>query len=156
MSYWRTWFIAFAIDVGLIIGNPSLLLGPKPLPPVRAPEPQWVMNPEPGVVMETSSEDAQLDQAGRLEDSLMLHLQQNSEDVDAMETLVQMYFEHGWYDASIGPLARALQLDPERRSLWVALDRALEQTGMNQITDEELVRRAQAFVESVEMWGHGC
>jgi hypothetical protein len=73
-----------------------------------------------------------------------------------MERLAGFYMEHGWYDQAIGPLARALQLDAERRSLWVALDRAVEGAGMAKITDAELIRRAHEFKEKVEMWGGGC
>jgi predicted Zn-dependent protease len=73
-----------------------------------------------------------------------------------MVNLARMYVEHGWYDAAIGPLARAAQLDAERRAVWSLLDRALKMTGKTQITDAELLDRAESFVEAVGMWGHGC
>ena len=92
----------------------------------------------------------------QLEDSLMTVLSESSQDVDAMERLAALYLEHGWSDQALGPLARALQLDPARRSLWVALDRAVEGSGLAKITDAELTRHALAFQESVDMYGHGC
>jgi len=45
-------------------------------------------------------------------------------------------------DAEIGCLARAIQLDPYRRGLWVALDHAVERSGRAKITDAELTRLA--------------
>jgi Flp pilus assembly protein TadD len=89
-------------------------------------------------------------------DSLMTHLEEHPHDVDAIEHVADLYAENGWWDAAIGPLARAIQLDPERWSLWAALDRAVEKAGMVKITDAELTVRAAEFVEAIEMWGHGC
>jgi predicted Zn-dependent protease len=154
MSYWRGVLAAVAFDVAWIVASPSLVIGPeRPL----GREPHWVMNPEPGVsYMQTSPEDAQLNEAGRLEDSLMVYLQSHEDDTAAMVNLARMYIEHGWYDAAVGPLARALQLDAGRRAGWSLLDRALKQSGKAQITDAELTRRAQQFVEAVKYWGHGC
>jgi len=83
----------------------------------------------------------------------MSYLQQSPEDVVAMATLARIYADNGWYDAAINPLARALQIDPQRRSLWSALDRAVEKSVKAKITDAELTRRAAAFAEAVEMWG---
>lgn len=45
-------------------------------------------------------------------------------------------------DAAIGRLARAIQLDPYRRDLWVALDRAIARSGRATIADSELTRLA--------------
>lgn len=45
-------------------------------------------------------------------------------------------------DDEIGCLARAIQLDPYRRELWVALDRAVARSGRTTITDAELTRAA--------------
>ena len=66
-------------------------------------------------------------------------------DVDEMEHLAALYMANGSYDAAIGPLARALQLDPHRRSLWVGLDTALRQLDRQRISDEELAVRALEF-----------
>src|SRR3989442_1230223 len=93
---------------------------------------------------------------GQVEDSLMERLQEQPTDVDAMAKLADVYASHGWYEAAIGPLARALQLDPTRRSLWSALDTAIAKSGRAKMTDEELTEKAAAFVEAVDMWGHGC
>lgn len=154
MSYWKGVLLAIVVDVAWIMGSPSVMTAPE-LALTR--EPNWMQTPEPGVsAMLTSPEDAQLDEAGRLEDSLMVHLQNHDDDVAAMVSLARMYVAHGWYDAAIGPLARAAQLDPERRATWSLLDRALKQAGRPQITDAELAKRAQQFNESVSTWGHGC
>lgn len=147
MNYWKNLAIAAAIDAAWLMGCPATSTEPEPLPPAEVVV-NWPETPaEPEMGGGT---------IGTVEDSLMLYLQNHPEDVDAMEKLARVYAEEGWYDAAIGPLARALQLDPERRSLWVALDRAVEQSGWAKITDAELVRRATLFVETFEAWGHGC
>ncbi len=86
----------------------------------------------------------------------MQHLQERVDDVDAMLAVARIYTDHGWAGDAIGPLARALQFDPYRRDLWVALDRALKQSGRAKITDAELTRAAREFVQAIEMRGHGC
>jgi predicted Zn-dependent protease len=141
MSYWKGLMIAAAIDLVWIMACPISATGPEPLPP-------------PDAVAE--SLDVDFTALSELEDSLMIHLQAHPDDVDAIQAVARVYLDHGWYESAIGPLARALQLDPERRSLWVALDNAVEKSGMATINDVELTRRAQRFVEAVEMWGHGC
>ncbi|HZE95071.1 MAG TPA: tetratricopeptide repeat protein [Gemmatimonadales bacterium] len=143
MNYWKGLMIAAAIDLGWIMGCPVTATGPEAVPPLD-------------VVAEWPQPVDELTETGRLEDSLMSYLQQSPEDVVAMAKLARIYTDQGWYDAAINPLARALQIDPQRRSLWSALDRAVEKSGKAKITDAELTRRAAAFVEAVEMWGHGC
>lgn len=150
MNYWKGLAIAAALDAAWLMGCPATSTGPDPLPPAEI-----VMElPSPSEMVVNAHED--MGTITTLEDSLMLYLQEHPDDVDAMETLAASYANDGYFDAAIGPLARALQLDPERRSLWVALDRAVEWSGWAKITDAELVRRAAAFVETFESWGHGC
>ncbi len=147
MTYWKGLMIAVAIDLVWIMARPTGT--------------ESTGAPAPDVVAQRTWEEAasptidELTQAGELIDSLMSYLQENPEDVAAMETLAGVYAEHGWWDAAMNPLARALQLDPSRRSLWVLLDRAGEKSGRAEITDAELARRAAAFGETVEMEGHG-
>lgn len=141
MNYWKGLGVAVAIDLVWIMGCPFFATEPKPLPPVD-------------VVADMPLDD--LNATGRVEDSLIMYLQEYPDDVDAIEKIADVYADNGWWDAAIDPLARALQLDPSRRSLWSALDRAVERSGKAKITDAELTRRAAAFIESVEMWGHGC
>jgi cytochrome c-type biogenesis protein CcmH/NrfG len=150
MTYWKGLMIAAAIDLGWLVGCPAAATGPEPVPPLDVVA-EWPAAP----AVEPQRLD-ELSETGRLEDSLMLLLQQNPTDVAAMAQLSDIYAEQGWYDAAINPLARALQIAPGRRSLWVALDTLLEKSGLAKITDAELTRRAQQFVEAVEMWGHGC
>ena len=78
-------------------------------------------------------------------ESLTEHLRVYPRDVDEMEHLAALYVANGSYDVAIGPLARGLELDPHRRSLWVLLDGALRNLGRQSITDEELALRAAEF-----------
>ncbi len=150
MTYWKGLLIAAAFDAGLIAG--ARFLATKPVPPSTSQAIVWPVSPPPPAPPQLGD----LKVLDRRVDSLMLHLQEHPRDVAAMQRLARLYAEQGWHDQAIGPLARALQLAPHRRSLWVALDRALEQAGHAQITDAELARAAQQFVEAVDMWGHGC
>ncbi len=149
MAYWKGLMIAAAIDLVWIMGRPTATQ-PATVPPLDVVA-KWPAEPR----ADTMTLE-QLTETDRLIDSLTLYLQENPEDVPAMETLAGVYAQHGWWDTAINPLARALELDPSRRSLWAALDRAVEKSGLGKITDAELVRRAAAFKESVEMEGHGC
>jgi cytochrome c-type biogenesis protein CcmH/NrfG len=121
MTNWKVVTISLALALGWIMGNPAVALGP-------APDPQA---------------EVQMNVA-RVE-SLTQHLREVPEDVGAMEDLAALYMANGSYDAAIAPLARALQLDPHRRSLWVALDVAVIKSGRKMITDAELTKKAVAF-----------
>lgn len=149
MRYWKGLVIAAVIDLVSIMARP-LPTAPATVAPFDAivewPE-QAPVQPHPV---------AELDALSAREDSLMAFLQEHPADVDAMAQLADFYAQNGWWDAALNPLARALQLDPSRRSLWSALDRAVERSGKERITDAELTRRALEFVESVETWGHSC
>ena len=122
MTNWKAVMISLGLALGWIMGNPAVALGP-------APDPQA---------------EVQMNIA-RVE-SLMQHLQNYPEDVGAMEHLAALYLANGSYDAAIGPLARGLQLEPNRRSLWVALDIAVIKSGRRMISDAELTRIAAEFV----------
>jgi len=126
MTNWKAVTISLGLAVGWIMGNPAVALGP-------APEPQA---------------EVQMNIA-RVE-SLTQHLHRYPEDVSAIEDLAALYMTNGSYDAAIGPLARGLQLDPYRRSLWVALDVAVIRSGRKMITDAELVRRAAEFSKKLK------
>jgi cytochrome c-type biogenesis protein CcmH/NrfG len=121
MTNWKAVTISLGLAVGWIMGNPAVALGP-------APEPQA---------------EVQMNIA-RVE-ALTQHLRNHPQDVDEMEHLAALYMANRSYDAAMGPLARALQLDPHRRSLWVALESALRNRGRQRISDEELVLRAREF-----------
>lgn len=142
MRYWTGLLIAVAFDAAVMAG--PAYLGTKQTIHV------------PAVAQPESLSFAELQQVDRRVDSLMQHLQEHAGDVDAMLRVARIYTEHGWAGDAIGPLARALQLDPYRRDLWVALDRALDKMGTEQITDAELARAALEFVSAFEMLGHGC
>ncbi len=125
MTNWKAVTISLALALGWIMGNPAVALGP-------APDPQA---------------EVQMNIA-RVE-SLTQHLRSYPEDVGAIEDLAALYMANGSYDAAIGPLARALQLDPHRRSLWVALDVAVIRSGRKMITDAELTKMAARFKEGL-------
>lgn len=127
MTYVKAVTISLALALAWIMGNPAVALGPRP-----APDPQV---------------EVQMNVA-RVE-SLTQHLRSYPEDASAMEDLAALYMTNGSYDAAIGALARALQLDPHRRSLWVALDVAVIRSGRRMITDAELTRRAALFGASL-------
>jgi len=148
MRYWKGLFIAAAFDAAMLVG--PTLFAPEPLP-AHKPMTEWFkpIEPESPSVDELQALDLRVD-------SLMALVQENGADVDAMLAIARIYMERGWMDDAIGPLARALQIDPYRRDLWVALDRALEAAGRDKVTDEELTLAARGFVESIEMRGHGC
>ena len=148
MRYWTGLLIAVAFDAAVLAGPAYLATKPQPARPQTVQSPAS-FDPE-------SLSFAELQQVDRRVDSLMQYLQEHAGDVDAMLAIARIYTEHGWAGDAIGPLARALQLDPYRRDLWVALDRALEEMGREQITDAELARAALEFVSGFEMLGHGC
>ncbi|TMG79244.1 MAG: hypothetical protein E6H78_20505 [Betaproteobacteria bacterium] len=125
MINWKAVTVALGLALGWFVGNPAVALGPAPDP--RA--------------------EVQVNVA-RVE-GLTQHLRNNPQDVDEMEHLAALYMANGSYDAALGPLARALQLDPHRRSLWVTLDSALRHLDRQRISDEELVLRAGEFRKAV-------
>jgi len=126
MTNWKAVTVALGLALGWFVGNPAVALGP-------APDPQA---------------EVQVNIA-RVE-GLTKHLRNYPRDVEEMEHLAALYMANGCYDTALGPLARALQLDPHRRSLWVALDNALRNLGRRRISDEELVLRAGEFRKALE------
>ena len=122
MTNWKAVTIALGLALGWLMGNPAIAMGPRQDP------------------------QAQVQLAASRIDALLSYLRVQPEDVNALEQLAALYAANESYDAALGPLARALQLEPTRRSLWVALDRALERNGVGEIGDAELTRRAADFV----------
>lgn len=123
MINWKAVTISLGLALGWIMGNPAIALGPAPIPDQRA--------------------EAQM-KVARVE-ALTEHLRDHPSDVDELEHLAALYMANQSYDAALGPVARALQLDPHRRSLWVMLDMALRNVGRQRISDEELTLRAAEF-----------
>ena len=123
MINWKAVTLSLGLALGWIVGNPAVALGPAPSP-----------DPQAEVQMKVARVEA-----------LTQHLRSHPSDVDELEHLAALYTANGAYDAAIGPLARALQLDPDRRSLWVALDTALRHLDRQRISDEELALRAGEF-----------
>jgi len=125
MTNWKAVTISLALALGWIMGDPALALGPSPDP------------------------QAEVQLAITRVDSLMSYLREHPDNVEATEQLAALYVANESYDAAIGPLARALQLDPSRRSLWVTLDKAVRQSGRGTITDAELTKLAVAFEKAL-------
>ena len=98
---------------------------------------------------------AELETLARAEDSLLLAVQEDSADVDAMAELAHLYMRHGSFEQSIGPLARAIQVDPKRDDLWYELLLALKLSGLDE-RPVDLTARALEFAELARMAGHGC
>ncbi len=101
----------------------------------------WTM----GAASPSADSQAEVEMNVARVEGLTRHLRNYPRDVDEMEHLAALYLANGSYDAAIGPLARALQLDPHRRSLWVGLDTALRHLDRQRISDEELAVRAVEF-----------
>ncbi len=129
MNNWKTLMTAVALTLGWIMADPAMATGP-------APEGDRQVEMQLMVVARV--------------DSLLAQLRRQPDDVNAMEQLAGAYIANESYDAAIGPLARALQLEPGRRSLWTALDKAVRKSGRGMITDAELTNRAVAFQKSLK------
>jgi len=152
MRYWKGLLIAAAFDVAWIGGRQIIADQPAPLPIADAMTwPVAVHVPEPDSL--TLERIAEID---ALVDSLMTHLQDDSLDVGAMHQLAQLYTEHGWYDAAIGPLALALEITPDDKKLRAALEAAAKAAGVISMSAEWLAEQADRFREAVAMWGHSC
>ena len=159
MGYWKGLMIAVGIDLVWIMGSPVLAPDSPPKLHQYKEEITGPLNADNvGVVYvgQPTGEVDRLIEVADVLDSLMMHLQAEPEDVNAIEKVADLYANNGWWEDAIAPLARAIQLDPERWSLWTALDRAVGKAGMATITDAELTVRAAEFVEAVKMWGEGC
>src|SRR6266699_6472876 len=126
MTNWKAVTVALGLALGWIVGNPAVALGPAP-----DPQAEVQVNVE------------------RVE-GLKEYLRSYPRDVGEMEHLAALYMANGSYDAPLGPLARALQRDPHRRSLWAALDSALRHMGRQRMSDEELVLREMEFRKALE------
>jgi cytochrome c-type biogenesis protein CcmH/NrfG len=141
--YWTGLLIAAVCDAALIVGPGALTTERVVVAPAELREAE---SPTLGELNEIS---AQID-------SLMLRLQGNPEDAEALAALADLYTSHGWWEEAIGPLARALALDPENSELVKEIELAVDRSGRAPATAAELTRWAEEFLEVVSMWGHSC
>src|SRR5207302_550182 len=95
---------------------------------------------------------AELQLLAQMEDSLIRAIQQDSGD---MAELAHLYMLHGAYDAAVGPLARALELAPERADLRAELQLAFR-LGNLAARHVDVAAQVREFLELVAMAGHGC
>ena len=98
---------------------------------------------------------AELELLAEIEDSLIAAIQRDSSDVGAMAELAHLYMLHGAYDAAVGPLARALELAPEREDLRAELQLAFR-LGNLAARHVDVAAQVREFLELVAMAGHGC
>jgi cytochrome c-type biogenesis protein CcmH/NrfG len=96
-----------------------------------------------------------LEEMERREDELMTAIQQDERDVESMRTLAEVYMRRGRYDAAIGPLARAAEVEPGRDDLRYELLLVLR---LSERAGEtvDVAAAAREFAEMAAMWGHGC
>ena len=97
----------------------------------------------------------ELELLAEIEDSLIAAIQRDSSDVRAMAELARLYMLHGAYDAAVGPLARALELAPEREDLRAELQLAFR-LGNLAARHVDVAAQVREFLELVAMAGHGC
>ncbi len=98
---------------------------------------------------------AELEVLAQMEDSLIGAVQDDTGDVAAMAELAHLYMLHGAYDEAVGPLARALEIAPERDDLRSELRLAF-QLGKLDERQVDLAEKARQFLDLVRMTGHGC
>jgi len=98
---------------------------------------------------------AELEVLAQMEDSLIGAVQDDTGHVAAMAELAHLYMLHGAYDEAVGPLARALEIAPERDDLRSELRLAF-QLGKLDERQVDLAEKARQFLDLVRMTGHGC
>jgi len=98
---------------------------------------------------------AELGELDRHVDELMQKIEENDLDVEAMSALAYLYMRHGWFDRAIGPLARAVQVEPARDGLWYELMLAVKLSGRAE-QEVDLAEEARRFADAAAMQGHGC
>lgn len=118
-------------------------------PPVAAPR----LAPPPAPLESRSLKD--LEVLAQIEDSLVRAIQDSAENQDAMVELAHLYMREGSFDSAVGPLARALEVDPNRDDLWYELLLAMKLAGWDR-EQVNLEEKAREFAEMAAMAGHGC
>lgn len=149
MRYWKGLLIALTFDASYL--GTAALVGPDPAPRTYPPAQLFTAS----AVAEGSPSIAELEEIGAQEDSLFGAIQADSGDVGAMAALARLYLDLGWAGRAIGPLARALEIEPGDAELERALAEAIERSGED-LTDGDLAVAAREFMEIVAMWGHNC
>ncbi len=98
---------------------------------------------------------AELEVLAQLEDSLIGAIQDDAGDVAALAELAHLYMLHGAYDEAVGPLARALEIAPERDDLRSELRLAFRLGKLDE-QQVDLAEKVRQFLDLVSMTGHGC
>jgi cytochrome c-type biogenesis protein CcmH/NrfG len=118
--------------------------------PASAPSPTL---PPPAPLESRSLKD--LEALAEIEDSLVRAIQNDSADVGAMVDLAHLYMREGSFEHAVGPLARAMEVDPDRDDLSYELLLAMNLAGMDR-EQVDLAAMAREFAEMTAMAGHGC
>ena len=98
---------------------------------------------------------AELEVLAQMEDSLIGAIQDDAGDLAAMAELAHLYMLHGAYGEAVGPLARALEIAPERNDLRSELRLALRLGRLDE-QQVDLGDKVRQFLDLVSMAGHGC
>jgi len=98
---------------------------------------------------------AELEVLAQLEDSLIGAIRDDAGDVAALAELAHLYMLHGAYDEAVGPLARALEIAPERDDLRSELRLAFRLGKLDE-QQVDLAEKVRQFLDLVSMTGHGC
>jgi cytochrome c-type biogenesis protein CcmH/NrfG len=147
--------VLVAAHVALFALAWNTLVAPERVVPSRA-EPVVATRPSAAPVGSLDSLSlSELETLARAEDSLVLEVQQDSANVEAMAELAHLYMRHGSFEQAVGPLARALEVTPDRDDLWYELLLALKLSGLDQ-REVDLTARALEFADMARMAGHGC
>lgn len=132
------------------------LMAPRNSSPETAALPDTVsLAAAPRAVPSDSLSVPELGEVDRRRAELMLSIQQNDSDVTALAELAHLYMRHGWFGEAIGPLARGVEVDPGRVDLFYELRLAVKLSGRPE-GEVDFTEEARAFMEEVEMEGHGC
>jgi cytochrome c-type biogenesis protein CcmH/NrfG len=123
---------------------------PGPAPSIASPS---RVAPPPARLESRSLKD--LEALAEIEDSLVRAIQNDSTDEGAMVELAHLYMREGSFEHAVGPLARAMEVDPDRDDLWYELLLAMNLAGIDR-EQVDLAAMAREFAEMTAMAGHGC
>ena len=98
---------------------------------------------------------AELSELACEEDELLRKIEENAEDVEAVTALAYVYIRHRWFDRAIGPLARAVEIEPARDDLRHELGLAVKLSGRTE-SEVDFAAEARRFADAAAMHGHGC
>ena len=144
-----------AVHVALIALACREWLAPQPLNQDTLPVTAARVAPAVPPSRDDSLTLAELSELAREEDELLRKIEENAEDVEAMTALAYLYMRHRWFDRAIGPLARAVEIEPARDDLRHELGLAVKLSGRTE-SEVDYADEARRFAGQAAMHGHGC